>query len=287
MEARHDEGRFCGAGDLNVFWQSWAPAADPEAIVLISHGAAEHSGRYAWAAGELAARGLAVYAVDHRGHGRSDGPRAYIDRLENAVADLHALGDFARDRHPGVPVFLLGHSMGGLIALSYACRHQDELAGLVLSAPLAVLEANPVTRLASRVLSRVAPRLRVYKIDSSTVSRDPEVVRAYDEDPLNYRGALPARTVGELAATIDGLSERLRALRLPILTLYGTADRLVDTRGSAFVESGCASEDCTVRGYDGLYHELLNEPERERVLGDVADWLERHLAVGLTPTAAS
>ena len=275
---RHDEGRFAGAGGLEIFWQSWLPAGAPEAIVLLAHGGAEHSGRYAWVGGELTARGYAAYAVDHRGHGRSEGPRAYIDRLENAVTDLHQLSDLARNRHPGVPVFLLGHSMGGLIALAYACHHQDELTGLVLSAPLAVLEANPATRLASRVLSRIAPRLPVYKIDATTVSRDPEVVRAYDADPLNHRGKLPARTIGELATTVDGLPRRLGALKLPILTLYGSGDRLVDTKGSALVEGCSGSEDCTVLRYDGLYHELLNEPERDRVLADVAGWMDSVLA---------
>jgi acylglycerol lipase len=148
----------------------------------------------------------------------------------------------------------------------------------VLSAPLAVLEANPATRLASRVLSRIAPRLPVYKIDATTVSRDPEVVRAYDADPLNYRGKLPARTIGELAATVDSLPQRLAALKLPILTLYGSGDRLVDTRGSALVEGCSSSEDCTVLRYDGLYHELLNEPERDRVLADVVGWMDSVMA---------
>ena len=146
MEARHAEGTFAGAGGVDVYWQAWLPAGRARAIVLIAHGAAEHSGRYAWTAGQLTARGHAVYAIDHRGHGRSAGQRAYVDRVDNAVADLHALSDLARERHAGAAVFLLGHSMGGLISLSYALSHQDELTGMVLSAPLAVLEANPATR---------------------------------------------------------------------------------------------------------------------------------------------
>ena len=277
MEARHDEGRFAGVGGLEIYWQAWLPDGEPHALVLLAHGGAEHSGRYAWTAGELVARGYAVYALDHRGHGRSEGPRAYVDRLEHAVADLHALSDLAGERHPATPRFLLGHSMGGLIALEYALRHQQELTGLVLSAPLAVLEANPLARGGARALSAVAPRLPIYKIDATTVSRDPEVVRAYERDPLNHRGLLPARTVGELMAGTAGLPARLPSLRLPILALYGTADRLVSTTGSAIVEAGCGSGDCTVRGYDGLYHELLNEPERNRVLTDIADWVEARL----------
>jgi acylglycerol lipase len=274
MEARHEEGRLAGVGGLGIYWQAWLPWDAPRAIVLIAHGAAEHGGRYAWTAGQLTARGHAVYAVDHRGHGRSAGPRAYVDRIDNAVTDLHALADLARERHPSTPVFLLGHSMGGLIAIAYALRHQDELDGLVLSAPLAVLEANAPTRVASRVLSAVAPRLPVYKIDGSTVSRDPEVVRAYDSDPLNHRGMLPARTVGELAATVATFPERLPELRLPILTVYGSGDRLVDNAGSVLVDERSSAPDSTLIAYDGLYHEVLNEPERDRVIADVAGWID-------------
>jgi alpha-beta hydrolase superfamily lysophospholipase len=274
MGALHEEGRFEGAGGLAIFWQAWLPSSgEPAAIVLLAHGAAEHSGRYAWVGGELVARGHAVYALDHRGHGRSQGTRALVDRIDNAVADLHALSDLARERHPRAPVFLLGHSMGGAIALSYAAGHQSELTGLVLSAPLAVLKAGPVTRTAARLLSRVAPRLPVHKIDATTVSHDPEVVRAYDSDPLNHRGALPARTIGELTAAVARFPKLLPTLRLPILTLYGTGDRLVDPAGSALVHGCAKSEDCTLLEYDGLYHEILNEPERERILGDVADWI--------------
>jgi alpha-beta hydrolase superfamily lysophospholipase len=274
MEARHEEGRFAGAGELRIYWQAWLPDHSPRAIVLIAHGGAEHGGRYAWTAGQLVARGYAVYAIDHRGHGRSAGPRAYVDRIDNAVSDLHELAELARERHPEAPLFLLGHSMGGLIALSYALRHQDRLTGLVLSAPLAVLDANPATRLASRLLSATAPRLPVYKIDGATVSRDPEVVRAYDEDPLNHRGMLPARTVGELAATAATFRDRLPELRLPVLTVYGTGDRLVDNAGSILVDERSGSADSTLIAYDGLYHEVLNEPERDRVLADVAGWID-------------
>jgi len=284
VETRHDEGRFEGVGGLEIYWQAWLPEGEPRAVVTIAHGGAEHSGRYAWTAGRLTARGYAVYALDHRGHGRSAGPRAYVDRIDNAVADLHTLGVLARDRHPGLPVVLLGHSMGGLISLAYALRYQDELSGLVLSAPLAVLEANPVARTAVRALSAVAPRLPIYKIDGTTVSRDPEVVRAYDADPLNHRGMLPARTVGEIAATVATFDARLPELTLPILTVYGSGDRLVDNAGSKLVDARSGSEDSALIAYEGLYHEVLNEPERERVVADVANWIDAHVPARSTAT---
>src|SRR5204863_8513498 len=133
--------------------------------------------------------------------GRSSGARAVIDRIDNAVADIGTVVERATSEHPGIGrPFLLGHSMGGCLALAYATRHQETLAGLALSAPVAVLEAaSPLQRLAGRVLSAVAPKLGVFEIDSATVSRDPEVVRDYDADPLNHHGKLPARTVAELS----------------------------------------------------------------------------------------
>jgi acylglycerol lipase len=274
MEARHEQGRFAGVGGLEIHWQAWLPANSPRAVVLIAHGAAEHGGRYAWTAAQLTRAGYAAYAIDHRGHGRSAGPRAYVDRVDNVVADLHTLAAVACAAHPGAPTFLLGHSMGGLIALAYALRHQRELAGLALSAPLAVLEAGGLARVAARTLSAVAPRLPVYRIDGTTVSRDPAVVQAYDDDPLNYRGKLPARTIGELAATVAELPGRLPELRLPILVVYGSGDRLVDPAGSELVGELAGSDDVTVIRYDGLFHEVLNEPERGQVAADLIGWID-------------
>lgn len=276
-QAGRETGSFGGAGGLEIHWRAWSPPDPARAVVLIAHGAAEHSGRYEWVAGRLVERGLAVLALDHRGHGRSDGPRAYVDRVEHAVADLDALARLAADREPGVPLFLLGHSMGGMIALAYALDHQEKLAGLVLSAPLALLPVPAAARLAARTLGTVAPRLPVARIDGSTVSRDPAVVAAYDSDPLNHRRPLPARTVAELLATVATFPDRLPDLRLPLLTVYGTGDRLVDPRASRLVDDRAGSADKTLIAYDGLYHEVLNEPERERVLADVADWIEARI----------
>ena len=179
------------------------------------------------------------------------------------------------NEHPGVPVFVLGHSMGGCVALAYTIRHQDKLDGLVLSAPLAVLEAaSAVERIAGRVLSVVAPKLGVYDIDSTAVSRDPQVVRDYDADPLNHHGKLPARTVAELSNTVGDFYEDVVRLTLPMLLMHGTADRLVPPQASEMVNERASSEDKTIIRYEGLFHEILNEPERERVAGDVADWLD-------------
>lgn len=272
----HQDGHFAGARGNDIYWQSWLPDVAPRAVIALAHGVSEHSGRYGWTAGRLCARGYGVYALDHRGHGRSSGSRALIDRLDNALADLGMLVERAASEHPdrGRP-FLLGHSMGGGLSLAYTTRHQETLEGLILSSPLAVLEAaSPVQRVAGRVLSAIAPKVGVFEIDSSTVSRDPQVVHDYDADPLNYRGKLPARTVAELSNEIGGFPESIATLTLPLLVLVGTGDQLVPPASGDFVYATASSEDKTIKHYDGLYHELLNEPERDQVVADIADWLD-------------
>jgi alpha-beta hydrolase superfamily lysophospholipase len=278
--ATHVDGRFEGERGLELYWQAWLPeSAAPHAVVVLAHGASEHSGRYAWTGEQLAARGYALYAIDHRGHGKSEGGRAVIDRMANAVEDLHTLVEVATAANPGRPVVLLGHSMGGAVALSYTLAHEDSLDALVLSAPLAALEAaSPVQRVAGRVLSVVAPSLGVVAIDSTAVSRDPQVVADYEADPLNYHGKLPARTVAELSSAINGYPDAVPRFRLPLLAMHGTADRLTPIAGSEMVVERAGSEDKTLKRYDGLYHELLNEPERQQVLDDIADWLDARFA---------
>lgn len=263
---------------MRIHWQAWLPAGDPRAVVVLAHGVSEHGGRYAWVGERLAERGFALYAGDHRGHGRSSGARAVIDRLDNAVRDLDGVVELAQAAHPGATTFLLGHSMGGAVALAYALEHQDRLDGMVLSAPLAALEAaSPLTRIAGRVLSAIAPRTGVYAIDSSCVSRDPGVVRDYDADPLNHHGKLPARTVAELTSAIGAFPDTVGRLTLPILTMHGSADRLTPPEGSEMILERAGSEDKSIVRYEGLYHELLNEPERQKVLDDIVAWMEARL----------
>ena len=270
----HETGALNGVGNRRIFWQRWRPDSPPRAVVVIVHGASEHSGRYQHVAAGLVEDGYAVYALDHRGHGRSEGSRAVIDRLDHAVADVDQLVLRARVEEPGTPVFMLAHSMGGTVAVRYAVLHQDRLEGLILSGPLAALEAAPAPmRLAGRVLSAVAPTLPLIAIDASAVSRDPQVVQDYRSDPLVHHGKLPARTVAELAAAIDRFPEEATAITIPTLILYGTADRLCPPAGSTMLGERIGASDKQVKAYEGLYHEILNEPERDAVLADVRDWL--------------
>jgi acylglycerol lipase len=277
---RHEESHLTGTGGLQIYWQSWLPDRDARALIAISHGAGEHSGRYRHVAARLVADGYAVYALEHRGHGRSEGARALIDRIDSAVADLHSLVVLAGEAHPDTPLFLLGHSMGATIALRYAIAHQQQLSGLILSGALAALAPAPAPmRIIARAMSAVAPKAPALAVDASLVSSDPAVVAAYAEDPLVHHGKLPVRTVTEIAAAIASFPTDVQAITIPVLILYGSEDRLCPPEGSVMLGQRIGSGDKTTRAYEGLYHEILNEPEQDRVLDDICSWLAARVAV--------
>ena len=276
---RHRELQLPGCHDVELFAQAWLPERDPRAVVVISHGLAEHGGRYPEVAARLVASEYAVYALDHRGHGRSGGPRANIDRFAYLVSDLGTFAGRAQREHPGVPVFLLGHSMGGAIALACALRYKGSLKGLVLSAPaLAAGETvSSLKMLTLRLLSSLAPNARALTLPAAAISRDPAVVEAYEQDPLVFRGAIPARTIVELLQAMAAFPVSAPELRIPVLVQHGTADKLVPLAATRPIyETLGQSKGRTLRTYEGLFHEIYNEPERDRVLADLAVWLEAH-----------
>jgi acylglycerol lipase len=269
----HSEGRLASG----LYRQAWTVEAPVGAVVLV-HGVHEHGGRYRHVAERLAAAGYAVHAVDHPGHGRSPGSRGNIGSMAAAVHGVAELTRFAGDEHPGVPLFVYGHSLGGLIALQYLTGTPEaRVAGAVISAPaLDTSAASPVQRAVAPLLSRLLPDLGVLQLDTEAVSRDPEVVRDYRTDPLNRTGRMVARTGAELMATALGMPRRLPGLRMPLLVLHGTADRLVPPAASEVVRAHAGSPDLTVRVYEGLFHEPHNEPEKDAVLTDVLTWLDAH-----------
>jgi lysophospholipase len=278
----HREGSFTGVGGVSIFCQAWLPPDPCRGVVAIAHGAGEHSGRYQHVAQRLVREGYAVYALDHRGHGRSEGPRALLDRMDNLVADLDILVlQASREQQAGPgserPVFLLGHSMGGTVSLCYALRHQDRLTGLVLSAPLAAIEPpSPALRIVARTLSRVAPQVPIVGVDPEQLSHDPAVVEAYISDPLVHHGKLPARTAVELADAVESFPGRVPEITVPTLILYGTADTVCLTEGSVMLGERIGAADRTVKSYPGLYHEIFNERKQERVMDDLCAWLNAH-----------
>jgi len=276
---RHRELQLPGCQDTALFAQAWLPERDPRAVVVIAHGLAEHGGRYPEVAARFVASDYAVYALDHRGHGRSGGSRANIDRFAYLVSDLGTFAGRAQREHPGAPVFLLGHSMGGAVALACALRYKGSLKGLALSAPaLATGEAvSSLKRLTLRLLSSLAPNAGALTLPAKAISRDPAVVEAYEQDPLVFRGAIPARTIVELLQAMAAFPASAPELRIPVLVQHGTADSLVPLAATRPVYDLLGQPKArTLRYYDGLFHEVFNEPERDRVIADLAVWIEAH-----------
>jgi acylglycerol lipase len=241
-------------------------------VVVIVHGFGEHSDRYDPVARALTDDGIAVYATDHRGHGRSQGARAVVD-VADVVADVDQLVTLAAQAWPQAPIFMLGHILGGMIAVQYALSHQARLTGLILSGALATVDASPALRRVGSLIAAVAPRTPLIALDPELVSRDPAVVGAYRADPLVHHGRIPARTAAQIAATTDTFAQRASEVTLPALVLYGTADGLCSPAGSVMLAEQFSSPDVTIRAYEGLYHEILNEPERDVVIADVRAWL--------------
>jgi acylglycerol lipase len=272
------EKSFTGVSGTNIVYDLYEPAGEPVGLILVAHGVAEHAGRYRHVADLLVGLGLRVVIPDHRGHGRSGGKRLLARDLSEFTADLETLR--ALEVVDGRPTYLLGHSMGGCIALDYALDHQSSLTALVLSAP-AVLpgdDISPVLMKVAKVIGRLVPGLPGQKLSSASISRDPAVVKAYDEDPLVFRGALGAGIGGAMLRAMDTFPSRLPSLTLPLLVLSGTEDKLVNPEGARLVDRLAGSPDKTLKMYGGLYHEVFNEPEKELVLGDLSDWLKAHLA---------
>jgi alpha-beta hydrolase superfamily lysophospholipase len=266
-----ERGGWLGSRDgTRLYWHAWLPEETPRAVAVIVHGVAEHGARYSFLAERLVEAGIAAYALDHRGHGRSDGPRGFISSMEMLVDDLRTF----IERETEVPPFLIGHSLGGAVSIAYALRYQDSLAGVVLSGPAVATEAvSPAMFAISRVLSRVAPRLPVFKLDENLISRDPQVVQDYRDDPLVYPGKLPARTLWQILNSMRAVPEQIVRLRTPLLLLHGGEDALCPPSGSEMIYTRAGAADRTMKIFPGLYHEVFNEPERDEVVENVVGWL--------------
>jgi alpha-beta hydrolase superfamily lysophospholipase len=276
---KHTEARLQGADQRSIYCQCWEPEATPKAILLLVHGAGEHSGRYTHVAEFFVGQGLAVSALDHRGHGHSDGKPGHIDMFDDYLVDLAVFHNEVGSRFPGVPIFLLGHSLGGLIACNYLLQQQDRFVGCILSGALIKSDLQPgwVQMGVIRLLALLAPRLGVMQLDASGVSRDAEEVKKYVEDPLVLHGKASARMVRELFAGMATLQADAADITLPMLMLHGDADVLTSPDGSRYLHQHISSTDKTLTMYPGLFHEILNEPERQDVLDQILSWCEARL----------
>lgn len=265
---------------LALYTASWLPETVKAVIVLV-HGYGEHSGRYAHVVNALTQQNYAVYTIDHRGHGKSEGLGGYVKSIDQVVDDLKIYVDQIQARHSDQKLFMLGHSMGALISLTYALRYQAQLDGLLISGvPLAAEEGAPAwLAQVAKFLNMVAPTLPLAEtIPLDALSRDATIVQAYEADPLNYHGKM---RVGTALSIVNGAKKaisQLSTLKLPTLILHGAEDKICPPSGSDIVYAQAASSDKQLIKYDGLRHEIMNEPERDTVLQDIMTWLDKHIA---------
>lgn len=266
---------------MKLYYQCWRPEGGLKAVLAITHGHGEHSGRYGNVVNWFVPRGYAVYAFDLRGHGCSAGPRGHIERWDEFREELSAFLAFVREREPGQALFLVGHSMGGLIALEYALHDPQGLAGVIASGPLLSQPGiAPFLIMLSKVLSTLVPRLALKTgLDATALSRDPAVVEAYINDPLVHSFGT-ARLGAELARAIEWTQAHAADLALPCLIVHGSDDRICPPEGSRVFFENIAFADKERQVYEGYYHEVFNDVGKEQVLAAVEAWVERHLPAG-------
>jgi len=266
-----------GKGGLNIAVRSWRPAGAVRGVVAIVPGFNSHSGYYGWVAEQLAAKGLAVYAVDLRGRGESDGERFYIENIEDYVSDVEKLAAVIQSREQGLPVFLLGHSAGGVVSCCYTLEHQAELKGLICEDFAFQVPAPDFALAVLKGLSHVAPHAHVFKLDNHNFSRDPKAVQAMNDDPLIKNETQPTSTMAAMVRADERLKREIPHIELPVLILHGTADKVTKPSGSQFFYDNTRSTDKTLKFYEGSYHDPLSDIDKAKVMADIKAWLETHL----------
>jgi acylglycerol lipase len=272
------DGNFKGLGDYNIFFRSWRPNGNPRGVVVIVPGFKSHSGYYAWVADQFAATGLAVYALDLRGRGKSDGERFYVEKFDDYVSDVATFVALVKSREPDLPVFLLGHSAGGVVACLYTIGHQAELAGLICESFAFQVPAPDFALAVLKGLSHIAPHAHVLPLKNADFSRDPQVVAAMNADPLIAHETQPTQTVAAMVRADERLKQEFPLITLPVLILHGTLDKATRPSGSQTFYDTAGSTDKTLKLYEGGFHDLLNDIDKEAVMADINGWIEARLA---------
>jgi acylglycerol lipase len=275
----HIQDTFKGVRNTNICYQAWLPQGNVNAVLLVVHGLGEHCGRYKNVINHFVPLGYAVYGFDLIGHGRSEGVREFVERFEDYADTLATYYDMVKGWKAGKPIFLLGHSMGGLIATHYLLDHQADFQGAVISAPLVKVSdsISQATITLGKILSALTPKAGLLALDVNGISRDPEVVAAYVNDPLVFHGKTPARLAAEMLKAMQRVTAEVGKITLPFIVVQGSQDKLVDPAGAQMLYDRASSKDKVLKVYEGLYHEVFNEPERAQVLKDVETWLAAHI----------
>lgn len=277
QESLPKEQKYENADGLRIAYRTWQPAGAPKAAVLIVPGFNSHSGYYGWTANQLAAQGYVVYAVDLRGRGLSDGERFYVDTIDQYAADVDGVMKVVKAEQPGLRVFLLGHSAGGVTACIYTLDHQQDVAGLVCMSFAYQVPAPDFAIAALKGLSHLAPHAHVLALPNKAFSRDATVVAAMDADPLIAHETQPTKTVAALARADDRLKASFGEITVPVLILHGTEDKATKYQGSQAFYEHAGSSDKTLKLYEGHFHDMLNDIGKEKVMADITGWLANHV----------
>lgn len=275
---QHQESTFKGSEGLALYYQAWLPDTPAIGVLVIVHGHGEHSGRYPHVVDHLVPHGFAVYALDHRGHGRSPGQRGYVNSMADFRGDVAALVQLAAAAQPNLPLFVMGHSLGGLIILDYVLHQPEGLRGVIVSAPaVGSVGVSPILLQVSRVLSRVWPTFSLETgLDVKGISRDPQEVQAYQNDPLVH-GKGTARLATEVMDTAVYCQENAHTLQLPLLMIHGAADIITSPADSRRFFDNVSGSDKTYIAYDGGFHESHNDIHYQQVVADISAWLMARL----------
>lgn len=279
MATTRTERTFDGVGGVRIVYDVWTPDTELRGVVVLAHGYGEHARRYDHVAQRFGEAGLATYALDHRGHGRAGGKRVRVRYMKEFVSDYRTLVLTARKENPGLPLIVLGHSMGGGIVFAYGVEHPSEYDLMVLSGP-AIAAHTGVSKLKAvlgKTVGSVLPDLPIEQISANAVSRDPKVVADYESDPLVYRGKIPAGIGKALLVVGETMHKRAPGITAPLLVVHGEDDQLVSAEGSRRLVERIGSTDVELKVYPDLYHEVFNEPERDQVLDDVTSWIQARL----------
>ncbi|MDX9801366.1 MAG: alpha/beta hydrolase [Spirochaetia bacterium] len=268
----------------HLYFRKWLSSGElpgyPSANIIIVHGYAEHSGRYEYAGKYLSQKGFSVYAFDLPGHGKSVGSRALIPGIDDLVLKLKLFVEFVKTRDKGEKTFIIGHSMGGVVAALYASLYGNEIDGLITSgaAVMPLPELKGMIQKIAEAVSTLLPELRTLSLDPDKLSRDAGVVEDYRSDPLNYNGKVKLKTAVELSRSRKMIEKAAGNITVPFFVMHGADDTLAEPEGSRLLFEKASSVDKTIRLFDGLRHEILNEPEKELVLEAIRDWLYLRLS---------
>ncbi len=280
---KHDTGTFVGKGGTEIFFQSWT-VANPRGVLVIAHGLGEHSGRYGNIIERLKGGGVSIYALDHRGHGKSGGRKGHVDSFMDFIYDLKIYINLVRDENRKAPLILLGHSMGGVIALKYALTYPDDVNSLILSSAglVPAFEVPKLKLSMGKFFSKHMPSLTLSNgLKPEDLSHDASVVQAYIKDPLVH-DRITARWSTEYLDTAAECIERSSGLKMPLLVFHGQGDRIVDYRASETVFKKASAKNKELHIFPDLYHETMNEvvQDRKKVLDMAAGWILRRLGKG-------